>query len=872
MQTTSHSIRLLFAATSFVVGPVVVGAVVAACVGPADAEEVSFNRDVRPILSDRCYYCHGFDPNHREAGLRLDVREEAEHVWDVASPDHSELLARITSDDEDSVMPPPEAHKPAITREEADLIRRWIAEGAKYEPHWAFTPPKRSAGGGADGGGEPFTVDTFVERKLAEHGLTFAEPAPPAQWLRRASLDLTGLPPTADAMRQFERDAAAAPDGAYEAAVDRLLASPHYGERMATEWLDVARYADTNGFQVDHVRTNWPWRDWVVRAFNDNKPFDEFTIEQLAGDLLSGPDGGGPTTDQLVATAFNRNHMINGEGGAIAEENRMKYAFDRVETTATAFLGLTVGCAQCHDHKFDPIKQADYYGLIAMFNQMDEPGGVNKTWRAKSADGRSSESFGIARPFVALPSEQQSAALAELHAQVVAARQRLNAEEPAYAPAFVAWVEEMRVDDALIAQRLKNDSVQRVVSTAPLDNLKDGQTRRLLDVFLDTDPRWKPLRAAIDAAVAAEEAVRAHVPLVMVMRDDKPRDTFVLKRGNYETPGEQVAAGVPSFLPPLPDGVKADRLALARWLVSGENPLTARVIVNRYWQLLFGRALVETPDDFGLQGALPTHPDLLDWLAVEFVESGWDVKRLLKTIMLSRAYRQSSQVAAERIAADPENELFARGPRRRLDSRFIRDSALALSGLLTPTIGGPPVKPYQPPGIWEEMSLSKTRFVQSSGDDLYRRSLYTFWRRVVGPTNFFDVPARQVCAVRTQLTSTPLQALTLLNDVTYVEAARVWAGRLLTRVRDARLTGERAALSEAFFAATGRRPTDAETAVLQAALADNRARFAEDPAAAAELLKIGEAARSRGHAPAEHAAWASACLLILNLDEAISKP
>lgn len=828
-----------------------------------NAEDISFNRDIRPILSDRCYYCHGFDANHREADLRLDIREEAEYVWDVDSPDDSELLYRITSDDPELVMPPPEAHKAAITKDEADLIRRWIAEGAQYEPHWAFTPPQRSALTEKNDA----AIDVFVQRRLTRQDLTLLHAAPPAQLLRRLSLDLTGLPPDVDQMRQFEIAYSRQPNQAYEDAVDRLLASPRFGERMATEWLDVARYADTNGFQQDLNRTNYPWRDWVIRAFNDNMPFDQFTIEQLAGDLLDDP-----TTDQLVATAFNRNHMINGEGGAIVEENLAKYSFDRVETTSTAFLGLTVGCAQCHDHKFDPIKQADYYSLIAMFNQMDEPGGVSKRWTTAGEGSNGPEPFGVARPFVALGRDEDKANIAALHQEVVAARKNLKSEESEYGPAFVSWVEEMRADPDLIVQRLKNDFLQRVVGTAPLHKLENGETKRLLEFFLDNDTRWKALSDAIKTASRAEEAALVDVPHVMIMRDDKPRETFILERGNYETPGEKVAPGVPSFLPQLPDDVKADRLSLARWIVSKKNPLTARVVVNRYWQLLFGRALVETPDDFGLQGALPTHPELLDWLAVEFMDSGWDVKHLLKTIVMSQTYQQTSQVAAARIEEDPENKLYARGPRHRLDSRFIRDSALAISGLLTPTIGGPPVKPYQPPGIWEEMSLGKNKFHQSSGEDLYRRSLYTFWRRVVGPTNFFDVTARQVCSVRAMRTSTPLHALTVLNDTTYVEAARVWAGKIISRIEGDELANERVAIEEAFFAATARQPNEAEVRLLSDALNDAMDRFTNDSGKAQQLLGVGDATRNEDLPTADHAAWTILCLLVFNLDEAISKP
>ena len=838
----------------------------------AAGDRVSFNRDVRPILSDRCYHCHGPDPARREAGLRLDVRGEAEYVWDVGDAGASELLARVTSGDEYTVMPPPDAHKPAVTAAEADLLRRWIAQGAEYEPHWAFTPPARPsvpaefvpAGGNA--------VDGFVGRALAgELDLDFAPEAPPAQLLRRVALDLTGLPPTAGDMRRFEREYEVDPDRAYAEAVDRLLASPHFGERMARDWLDVARYADTNGYQQDLVRTNWPWRDWVVDAFNANKPYDAFVVEQLAGDLLAGPDGEGPTTDQLIATAFNRNHMINGEGGAIAEENLAKYAFDRVETAGTTFLGLTVGCAQCHDHKFDPVTQRDYYAMIALFNQIGEPGGIDKRWKAADGPAGPGDSYGIAGPYVSLADDGQAAKLADLHAKVAAARQARDAKWDDWHPAFVAWVGEMKDDAELRDARLPTEA-GRFVGIAPLDRVDNWETQQLLNPFFDAHPEYKPLRDAIWAAEAAEEAAQADVPLVMVMRDDRPRDTFILKRGNYETPGEKVDPGVPAFLPPLPDGVEADRLALANWLVSGDHPLTARVAVNRFWQSLLGRPLVGTPGDFGLQGAYPTHPELLDWLAVEFVDSGWDVKALLRTVVLSRAYRQTAQVSAGRVAADPENKFYARGSRGRLDSRAIRDQALAISGLLAGEVGGPPVKPYQPPGVWEEMSLGKNRFVRGEGADLYRRSLYTFWRRVVGPTNFFDVPARQVCEVAARRTSTPLQALTLLNDTTYVEAARVWAGRLLARRNAGEFPDDRAVLTEAFYTATARRPTERELTVLADLLADARARYAADPDKAAALLETGEAPRNADLEAAEHAAWAAVCSVVLNTDEAISKP
>lgn len=829
----------------------------------AEEATVSFNRDIRPILSDRCYYCHGFDEETREAELRLDREADSRAVIEPGVAEESELLRRVTSDDEYEVMPPPDAHKAALTDEEVEKLRLWINQGARYEPHWAFVAPARPDLNVSIGEGETETsaaIDHFVAKQQVAQGLEAAGPAPPAKWLRRVTLDLTGLPPSASELIAFEKAVEERGESAYAAEVDRVLASPHYGERMALDWLDVARYADTNGFQHDAHRMNWPWRDWVTRAFNENLPFDRFTIEQLAGDLLEEP-----TTDQLVATAFNRNHMINAEGGAIREENLAKTAFDRVETTGTAWLGLTVGCSQCHDHKFDPIKQRDYYQLIAFFNQTSERAGKDKEISSKRPGAKRATPYMVDRPYLSLASDAQEAELQTLRKEVKRHEERLKSEQPVYEPLFVRWMEEMREDPTLIDKRVTVKYLHRFVNTAPIDQLDHWNTKRLLRNFLDQDERWAPLGKAIDKAKEAASQFEGQIPLVMIMRDDNPRDTFILERGSYEMPGEKVTAGVPEFLPPLPEGAKADRLAFARWLVSEEHPLTTRVTVNRLWQLMFGRGIVGTPDDFGLQGDLPTHPDLLDWLACEFRTSGWDVKALLKGIALSKAYRQSSEVPLAAYTADPDNRWLTRGPRRRLDSRLLRDQALALSGLLVREQGGPPVFPYQPPGIWEEMSLGKNHYEQDHGDALYRRSLYTVWRRVVAPANFFDVPSRQTCAVKPQLTSTPLHALTLLNDTTYVEAARAWAGELLT------LSDDEARLREAFFAATARRPETRELETLRATLNEARERFANSPGEATKLLSVGEAETPVETPAEEHAAWTSVCLLVLNLDETLSK-
>ena len=838
------------------------------------ADIISFNRDIRPILSDRCYYCHGFDENHREAGLRLDIREEAEYVWDLDSPEESEIIYRVTSDDPDIAMPPPTAHKKALSGEEVALIRRWIEQGAVYEPHWAFVKPERPE---TQANSTSDAIDDFVARKHKEKGYDFGAPAIPTKWLRRVSLDLTGLPPTPAELDAFDEAVRAEGERAYQEAVDRLLASPAYGERVALDWLDVARYADTNGFQNDAYRMNWPWRDWVIRAFNDNMPYDQFTIEQLAGDLLVGPDGSGPSESQLIATAFNRNHMIQAEGGSIPEENIAKNNFDRVETTGTTWLGMTVGCCQCHDHKFDPLTQEDYYSLMSFFNQISETGMTSKKFSAKQAGRPFARRYWVDKPFIAVGAKELKRQLAEALSKAAALRTELDARRGEYLETAREWIQEMREDSSLVADRLTT-YLSSFLTTADLENPNDADFKKLLEHYLKNNAPWKAYQAKIGVAEREAALLQEQIPLVMVMRSDKSRDTFVLLRGNYETPGDEVSPGTPNFLPPLPAedaSERPNRLDLARWLVSPNHPLTSRVTVNRYWQLMFGRGLVSTPDDFGLQGALPTHPELLDWLAIEFRESGWDVKALLKGIVLSRTYRQSAVAQAQAHLDDPDNEWLARGPRQRLDSRLLRDQALALSGLLNATIGGPPVAPYQPGGVWEAMSLNKNHYMRDDGADLYRRSLYTVWRRVVAPTNFFDVPSRQQCSVTITRTSTPLHALTTLNDTTYTEAARVWAEAVASDRLDPDSAGapidDQARLSELFYSATARQADVEELASLERTLDKARRRFEAHPDEAAQLIAEGEAPLRGVLKPQEHAAWTTVCLLVLNLDETLCK-
>ena len=831
----------------------------------AIAAEVSFNRDIRPLLSDNCYYCHGFDEKHREAGLRLDVRESALADNDgvraivPGDPGKSELWLRILSEDEDEVMPPPKAHKKPFTTEQKDLIKNWIEQGAKYEAHWAFVPPVRAAVPAGEG-----AIDHFIEKRLKAEELAFSPQEDAGVLLRRLTLDLTGMPPTIAELDAFEKAAAKDFEKAYAAAVDRLLKSPRYGERMAMDWLDAARYADTNGYQMDSIRMNWPWRDWVVRAFNGNMRFDRFTIEQLAGDMLEKP-----AQDQLVATAFNRNHMLNAEGGTIAEENRTKTVFDRVETTSAVWLGLTMGCAQCHDHKFDPLTQKDYYSMFALFNQLVESGGVDKRFGKKSYSNMYDSLYALESPYLMLATPEQEGQMKSAQSKRDSAEKALMARSAEFKVPFETWVKEVRADGELLLKRIEEDGLRRIAGTIKLETLNyekltNKTERALVELFLRGETRWASAMKAIDVLRTEEEKIQQQIPHVMVMRDEKKRETHILKRGNYETPGDIVPPAVPASLPPLPVGTKADRMALAKWLVSPEHPLMSRVTVNRLWQQFFGRGIVKTPDDFGLQGALPSHPELLDWLAVEFRESGWDVQHMIRLIVESKTYRQSAVVTPAMLAKDPENVLLARGPRHRLDSRFLRDQALALSGLLVEKRGGPAVMPYQPPGIWEEMSFGKNRYFQGSGEDLYRRSLYTFWRRSVAPASFFDVPARQSCAVKPQRTSTPLHALTTLNDVTYVEAARVWAEKL------ASIGDETLRLQNAYRGATGRHLDDRGLRTLTQTLTQARQHYQANAKAAEQLITTGES-KSLGTVPAvEHAAWTTVCLMILNLDETLN--
>ncbi|HSI32130.1 MAG TPA: PSD1 and planctomycete cytochrome C domain-containing protein, partial [Tepidisphaeraceae bacterium] len=988
-----------------------------------------FNRDVRPILVESCLACHGFDEKARKGKLRLDVRDAAlaRAAFVPLKPDESEAIKRIRTNDPDDRMPPPDSGK-TLTAKQVDTLRRWVAAGATYAGHWSFETVRAPAVPGTKARWGRNEIDPFILAKLEAESLSPSAEASKETLIRRVTLDLTGLPPTPAEVDAFLADRA--PD-AYDKVVDRLLASPHFGERMALDWLDAARYADTHGYHLDSGRDMTAWREWVIDAFNRNMSFDQFTIHQLAGDLL--PDA---TLQSRIASGFNRNHMINYEGGAVAEEYLTAYLVDRVNTTATVFMGLTVGCAQCHDHKYDPITQKDFYRLYAFFNNVPEAG----------LDGQK----GNARPFIRTPSKQHEAALAALQAEAADIAASLDKPDPAADAAQAAWeptalatgrtgwtrttdkatvssaggatltrqpdgsytstgtnpfkesltfkfttaasttavrfdvfpdpklkgrgpgrsdngnivLTEVKVfvGDAKLPAKLKRASADFAQKDFPASNAIDGQgtsgwaidpqegkPHHLIVEPVDEIPANSAVRVVVEfnsqfashhpgrfalsttdspnphgAAVMPDDVVAAlkapadkrtedqasavrryfraaHVPAFATTRDRladiakrrdklgsdvrttmvmeemaKPRDTFILTRGEYDKKGEKVTAGTPAALPLLPKDAPVNRLGLAKWLVAPDHPLTARVAVNRYWQAYFGVGLVKTVEDLGNQGEWPSHPDLLDYLARRFVDSGWDVKAVQRLIVTSAAYRQSSAVTPALVAKDPENRLLARGPRFRLSAEQIRDQALAISGLLNREIGGKSVSPYQPAGLWEELMsredgdrFSAQKYVQSHGPDLYRRTMYTFWKRTSPPPTLatFDAPDREICTVRRSRTNTPLQALVLMNDPTYVEASRKLAERALLEIKG---DSERR-LAFIFRLATARPPTGDELAILSHALAAHTTRYTADPAAADMLLKNGESPVTEGVARPEFAAWTMVSSIILNLDEVVTK-
>lgn len=1037
----------------------------------ADDQKVSFNRDIRPILSDACFHCHGPDDQQRQAGLRFDQRESAiaksesgETPIVPGNLSASELVRRITSEDESLVMPPRDSGK-TISHEQIETLKRWISEGAEYEGHWAFqrvvrpnVPEVPDQSRRAEFAASKNPIDRFVDARLKLANLQPSKQANRETLIRRVSLDLTGLPPTPQEVDAFLRDMS--PD-AYEKVVDRLLSSPHYGERMALNWLDYARYADSNGYQVDASREMWAWRDWTINAYNRNLLFDQFTIEQIAGDLL--PNA---TRDQIVATGFNRNHRLNGEGGRIVEEWFVETVIDRVETTGLTWLGLTFNCCRCHDHKYDPISQREFYQMFAFFNSIEESGVL-------APNGNSGNNT---EPTIQVSTPEQDAQLAKLKDQardaedrvksladrlpeLIAAwepgfRQQLDSEDETWQllnPEKVSssggakfhklddgsWLASgpnvakdvysvaspvsegalggfllecfpdaslpekslgrysngnfvlTKVEVSISAPSLKKpkavklrkavadysqknwdislvndgnaskgwavdgptrkepckalfafDSLVEVPADATItvtlhheaitqhnigrfrisvsqsspetlgldgttvpnevrnalavvsDKRKPKQNKALQKYFREKVPN--ELRKA-DAALAAAKKRAADfaksLPSTMVMREAAVRDAFILKRGEYDKPGDKVVRGLPAVLPPMPEGAPLNRLGLAQWVVSRDNPLTARVWVNREWERFFGTGLVKTSENFGSQSEYPSHPQLLDWLAAEFMEPSvapsvagiaarpWDMKAIQKLIVTSATYQQSSgnlvDAAAGRLHAgtsvDPQNRLLWRGPRFRLPGEVIRDQALAVSGLLAPEIGGRSVRPYMPAGVWDETSKygNLRNYKHDTGEGLYRRTMYTIWKRTAAPPSMllFDAPNREVCTVKRSRTNTPLQALSLLNEVTFVEAARRLAERILTE------GGETAAerLEFGFQLVTARKPSVDEVKILLDGLNADLAKFSSEAPNADSLIAFGDAKSSDDVNKAELAAWALTANVLLNLDEVVTR-
>lgn len=1010
-------------------------------------KKIDFNRDIRPILS-KCMTCHGPDSGEGAAGLRLDSFAAAtkklasgEAAIVPGKPNESELIRRVRSEGDD-IMPPQSSHK-MLSGEEMDLLEEWVRQGAEYKEHWAFvTPTRPQIPEVRDANWVVNPIDAFVLAKLEEVGMKPEQEADRPTLLRRVSLDITGLPPTIEEVQAFVQDKS---PNAYEKVVDRLLASPRYGERMAMDWMDYARYADSNGYQADYERFQSRWRDWVIDAFNDNMPYDQFVVEQIAGDLL--PNA---TMEQKLATAFNRNHRINTEGGVIAEEWRVEVVVDRVETTSAVFLGLTAGCARCHDHKYDPFSQKDFYKFYAYFNNVPETGSgeerpishpptmkaptpeqtrrlaeianeVSKldaamsqairtamskaaNWklemplprvgaglvsriafdggskgyklegkaalelgRATGAVRTGPEAFadlgeigdferdrgfsygawiwpdnGNGSPFSRMDANNAfrgweaslvggrvqahlinkwpengmkiatktpipngkwthvlvtydgSSKVAGLKMYLNGKFVETNVENDSLKDTIRTTVSTKvgrrtpteafagMVDDFVLYDReLKPEEVAKLASTHPAtrlltipvqkrdENLQKSIARLWL---LDHSEEFQRLDADYQKATNTQAEIDGQIPSVMVMQEmEKPRETFVLDRGVYDKPKDKVEPGLPGFLPPPPPNAPKNRLGLAQWIVSPDNPLTARVTVNRLWERFFGNGIVQTLEDFGTRAEFPTHPELLDYLATELHRLDWDLKAVIKQIVMSNAYRQSSAISPEKLEKDPQNRLVSRGPRFRLPGEVIRDQALFVSGLLHEKLGGPSVYPYMPEGVWDETNFygNLRNYKHTNGPDLYRRSLYTIWKRTAAPPNMlvFDVPSREACRVQRARTDTPLQALTLMNDVTYLEAARVLAQKMM---REGGKSPEER-LDNGFQRVLARKPTKEELNILKTGWVKKRATYQNDLRAARELRAIGEAPIDMGLDLAELAAYTVAASTLLNLDEVVNK-
>ncbi|MGB1128654.1 MAG: PSD1 and planctomycete cytochrome C domain-containing protein [Haloferula sp.] len=819
---------------------------------------VSFNRDIRPILSENCFHCHGPDSDAREAGLRLDTFEGAVEGGDggpaivPGKAGESLLLERVHSSDPTEVMPPRDSNR-SLSEDQKKTLKRWINEGAEYEPHWAYVPPKKTVLPAAKG----HPVDYFVRRKLQGSSLEPSPEAAPEVLIRRLSLDLIGIPPSPDEVGRFLEDFGADPDEAYKVLVDRLLASKHFGERWARPWLDLARYADSNGFQADQLRDSWPYRDWVIDAMNSNQPFDQFTIEQIAGDLL--PE---PTLENRIATGFHRTVPCNVEAGVDPEENRVNQVVDRVNTTATVWLAMTLECAQCHDHKYDALSMEDYYSFYAFFN--------NTPLEVELPSNKTDVSHDFVGPFLDLPmSAEKKAARASVEAEMEDARQRQ--QQLGGKRAYEDWLKSAR--SALAVGSPEDglpEAIANLLKKEP-GKVNGGERKQLRQYFDKTHPEWVAIRKELEGLEKKLAGLDPDRTLVMEELSE-PRETRIFNRGNYLDPRDPIGPGTPKALPGLPNAGSEglNRLDLARWLVDRGNPLTARVAVNRWWAELFGHGLVATLEDFGTQSEPPTHPELLDWLAVELMETGWDRKHLIRLMVMSNTYRQSSKITPENLETDPDNRLYARASRFRLNAERIRDNALAFSGLLSPVMHGPPVMPYQPPGVWRQVGRNEPKWVEARDLNRWRRGIYVVYRRAAPYPSMvnFDAPDRAACTVSRARTNTPLQALTLLNDPAYVEMAVAFADRVL---RDGGDDLEK--LDRAFLLALSRKPQDIEKQRLMQLLAAQRERFSSDSKAVNSLLDAKSIAyQPEHHELSEVASWFFVTSTILNLDESMTRP
>jgi hypothetical protein len=803
--------------------------------------KVQYARDIQPILSSNCFLCHGPDKRNRKAGLRLDLPEEATRALKdggraivPGKPQESELVARIFSTESDR-MPPAKSHK-TLKDAEKLLLKRWIAEGAVYQKHWAFSPPERPALPAVKNANWPRNaVDYFILNKLESEGLRPAPEADRYTLARRLAIDLTGLPPTLEAVDRFINDKS---PNAYEKYVDEVFKSPAYGERWAHVWLDLARYADSKGYASDPLRTIWKYRDWVIDAINGNMPFDRFTIEQLAGDLLPKP-----STEQLLATAFHRNTLTNDEGGTSDEEFRTVAVVDRVNTTMQVWMGITIGCAQCHDHKYDPISQEEYFRVYAILNQTQDADRADET------------------PVLPTPTAAEVKQKAKLEAEIAVLDKRLSQTTPELEAAQRRW------------ETAKHDKLPPNIKTIlgiEAAKRNPAQKAELAKNYRSIAPELKKVReqaAALKKQLAAIRSVTT--PIMRELPDGQKRKTKIHIRGNFLNEGKEVTPGIPGVFPPLPKNQPANRLALARWLVDEQNPLTRRVTVNRYWEQIFGVGLVETPEDFGIRGKLPRHPDLLDWLAAEFSARKWDVRELLRLLATSATYRQSSRVTPELIARDPDNRLFAHGPRYRSSAEVIRDQTLFVSGLLSKKMHGPPVRPPQPKLGLTAAFGGGTDWDTSAGEDKYRRALYTQWRRTAPYPSMitFDTPDRNICTVKRPRTNTPLQALVTLNDPVYVEAAQALARRMVkeggSTVEDRARHGFRLCLI--------RPPQDVELRRLVELYQKSRAEYARNQKDALLMATSPLGPLPPGMDAVDLAAWTIVGNVLLNLDEMFAK-